>query len=28
MNIGMNRLNNQINPDPYAAQRALPSVKL
>ena len=28
MNIGMNQLNNQINPDPYAAQRALPSVPL
>ena len=28
MNIGMTGLNNQINPDPYAAQRAAPSIKL
>ena len=28
MNIGMTGLNNYLNPDPYAAQRALPSVPL
>ena len=28
MNIGMNRLNNQINPTGYAAQQAAPSIKL